>query len=346
NDPPSAADHCANALVDCHGTHVAGLAVGSVSGVAKRAVLHSVRVANCKGTAETPDVIKGINFVISAVRKNGWKAVINLSMGGDEDAELEQAVADATSYGIPVVCAAGNTAENSNQFSPAGSGNCITVGAADPNGSAAHFSNFGSALDVFAPGVEATTTAAIAEVCRVGMYNLDRRVPTVTESTYPGDDLYTTATGTSFSAPIVTGIVASAFSEINLEETDCTYLERDYPSGAKTCARLLQETIEGDAVTVDSLAYRTQSAIVRSDADDVDLLEYVDADPVDENGSATTTKMAKWTAAKMPGGSRRSRRSLQRDEEMLDVMKGNQHSNVRPTYKRLIDGSTSDEDTA
>ena len=161
------------------------------------------------------------------VSKN-WRAVVNLSLGGDKDAELEGAVSELTKLGIPVVCAAGNTAEDSGFFSPASLGSCITVGAADPEGYAAHFSNYGSALDVFAPGVEAVTSAAVAEICRVGMLKLEKYdesgtllpkaerpptySPTLSKTTFPGDDLYTAASGTSFSAPIVTGIVASYFS--------------------------------------------------------------------------------------------------------------------------------------
>ena len=55
-----------------HGTHAAGLAVGAVSGVAKRATLHSVRVANCKGSAETDDIVRGLKFVQGASKDQRW----------------------------------------------------------------------------------------------------------------------------------------------------------------------------------------------------------------------------------------------------------------------------------
>ena len=314
NDVTSA-EYCTNPLVDCHGhgTHTASLAVGSVSGVAKRAFLHSVRVANCKGVAETADIVRGLQFVEKIVTQQGWKAVVSLSLGGTKDSEMESALTKLINIGIPAVCAAGNTAEDSTSFSPAGLSTCITVAAADPMGYAAPFSNFGTAVDVFAPGVEVVTAAAVAEVCRDGMYSGSKN-PTVSRSTYPGDDIYTTATGTSFACPIVTGIVASKLSKlsytsssksINFDGTTCSYLESK--DGRSPCSQLMSEFIVNKAVTKNTLAKRTPSAtatFTRTEGSDSATVS-TDAEYTSEVVYDTTTKFVQW-----PQTSRR-RRNLQ-----------------------------------
>ena len=314
NDVTSA-EYCTNPLVDCHGhgTHTASLAVGSVSGVAKRAFLHSVRVANCKGVAETADIVRGLQFVEKIVTQQGWKAVVSLSLGGTKDSEMESALTKLINIGIPAVCAAGNTAEDSTSFSPAGLSTCITVAAADPMGYAAPFSNFGTAVDVFAPGVEVVTAAAVAEVCRDGMYSGSKN-PTVSRSTYPGDDIYTTATGTSFACPIVTGIVASKLSKlsytsssksINFDGTTCSYLESK--DGRSPCSQLMSEFIVNKAVTKNTLAKRTPSAtatFTRTEGSDSARVS-TDAEYTSEVVYDTTTKFVQW-----PQTSRR-RRNLQ-----------------------------------
>ena len=310
----TSAEYCTNPLVDCHGhgTHTASLAVGSVSGVAKKAVLHSVRVANCKGIAETADIVRGLQFVEKIVKQQGWKAVVSLSLGGSKDAEMESALTSLINIGIPAVCAAGNTAQDSNSFSPAGLSTCITVGASDPFGYAAPFSNYGTALDVFAPGVEVTTAAAVAEVCREGMYSGSSK-PTVSRSTYPGDDIYTTATGTSFACPIVTGIVASKLSAltytsssktIDFDGTACTYL--DSVDGTSPCSLLMSDFIVNNAAEKDTLALRTPTATATFTKKEGEDSATVSTDDQFSQQTVydTTTKFVQWPSTS-------SRRSLQ-----------------------------------
>ena len=322
-----AAQYCASPLVDCHGhgTHTASLAVGTVSGVAKKAILHSVRVANCKGVAETAAIVKGLQFVEKVVKQQNWKAVVSLSLGGDKDATMESALTSLLSKGIPAVCAAGNTAQDSSHFSPAGLSTCITVGAADPEGYAATFSNYGSAVDVFAPGVEVVTAAAVAEVCRDGMYSGSSK-PTLSRSTYPGDDIYTTATGTSFACPIVTGIVASKLSaltytasssSIDFDGTTCTYNPSDAAEVSDTdkpCSEKMHSHITNAASTKTSLATRTSEAKATfTKSGDKSTVSVGTSSRASVLGG-TTKKFAKWDPSST------ARRSLLSSDNTDDVV--------------------------
>ena len=134
-----------------HGTAVAGIAGGSTYGVAKAAYLHSIRVLDDNGDGSVSDVVAGINWVIS---NGSYPAVINLSLGGDITSDsLDQAVADAVAAGITVVVAAGNQSSNACNYSPARAASAITVGATTQTDSlATSYSNYGSCVDIFAPG--------------------------------------------------------------------------------------------------------------------------------------------------------------------------------------------------
>jgi subtilisin family serine protease len=137
---------------DCngHGTHVAGTIGGATYGVAKKVKIVAVRVLDCDGEGDLYSVIEGVNWVTShAVRP----AVANMSMGGDYSASLQSAVQRSINAGITYAVAAGNDDVNASTESPAGLSAAITVGATDSRDRRASFSNYGSVLDLFAPGV-------------------------------------------------------------------------------------------------------------------------------------------------------------------------------------------------
>jgi len=136
---------------DCngHGTHVAGTVGGTVYGVAKSTTLIPVRVLDCRGSGTTSGVIAGVDWVADNHVK---PAVANMSLGGGASSALDAAVAGAVSQGVTFVVAAGNSNANACNYSPARTASAITVGATTSTDARASYSNFGSCLDLFAPG--------------------------------------------------------------------------------------------------------------------------------------------------------------------------------------------------
>ena len=146
-----------NGTNDCHGhgTHVAGTVGGTTWGVAKQVTLHPVRVLNCAGSGTTAGVIAGIDWVTGNHVK---PAVANMSLGGGaSSAALDTAVTNSVNAGVTYVVAAGNDNQNACNSSPARAPAAITVGATDAADVRASFSNFGTCLDIFAPGVNITS---------------------------------------------------------------------------------------------------------------------------------------------------------------------------------------------
>jgi subtilisin family serine protease len=148
--------------VDCngHGTHVAGTVGGSRYGVAKRVHLVAVRVLDCGGSGTWSGVIAGIDWV---TRRHASSAVANLSLGGGANASVDDAVRRMISAGVSTAIAAGNgnsagIAQNACNFSPARVSTAMTVGATDRSDRKATWSNYGSCVDWFAPGVGITST--------------------------------------------------------------------------------------------------------------------------------------------------------------------------------------------
>ncbi|MFA2917181.1 S8 family peptidase [Acinetobacter pittii] len=140
-----------NGTNDCHGhgTHVAGTVGGSTYGVAKNVSLVPIRILGCDGSGASSNVIAGLDWIL----KNGKKpAVVNMSLGGDANTSLDSAVENLFNNGYVMVVAAGNSNTDACSSSPARVSKAITVAATDSTDTRASYSNYGSCVDIFAPG--------------------------------------------------------------------------------------------------------------------------------------------------------------------------------------------------
>ncbi|MCU4472689.1 S8 family peptidase [Acinetobacter pittii] len=140
-----------NGTSDCHGhgTHVAGTVGGSTYGVAKNVSLVPIRILGCDGSGASSNVIAGLDWIL----KNGKKpAVVNMSLGGDANTSLDSAVENLFNNGYVIVVAAGNSNTDACSTSPARVSKAITVAATDSTDARASYSNYGSCVDIFAPG--------------------------------------------------------------------------------------------------------------------------------------------------------------------------------------------------
>ena len=151
---------------DCngHGTHVAGILGGNTYGVAKDVSIVAVRVLSCAGSGTTSQIVAGVDWVTNdhlthADRKNK-PAVANMSLGGGTNPALDAAVKKSITQGVITYAIAGGNGNflgngvDACQTSPARVAEALTVAATDRSDNRATFSNYGSCVDVYAPGVD------------------------------------------------------------------------------------------------------------------------------------------------------------------------------------------------
>jgi serine protease len=201
SDPSDPGDYYNGQNSSWHGTHVAGTVAAvtnnakGVAGTAFGAKVQHVRVLG-RGGGYTSDIVDGITWAsggsVSGVPANATPAeVINMSLGGSGSCSstYQNAINAAVNRGTTIVVAAGNSNVNVSNAVPANCSNVIAVAATDRNGANASFSNYGSGIDVSAPGVGILSTLNSG-------------------TTSPGSESYASYNGTSMAAPHVAGVVA------------------------------------------------------------------------------------------------------------------------------------------
>jgi subtilisin family serine protease len=163
---------------DCngHGTHVAGTIGGSTYGVAKDVTLVGVRVLDCQGSGSYSQIIAGVDWVTAHAT---GPAVANMSLGGDPSTALDDAVNRSIAKGVTYAVAAGNDNKLACSASPARAAAAITVGATDRADARAAFSNYGSCLDIFAPGARIVSAGTVSDTAVVSMSGTSMAAPHV-----------------------------------------------------------------------------------------------------------------------------------------------------------------------
>jgi subtilisin family serine protease len=167
---------------DCngHGTHVAGTIGGSTYGVAKSALLRAVRVLDCNGSGSTSGVISGVDWVTT---NHISPAVANMSLGGGASTALDNAVANSIASGVTYSIAAGNSNADACTQSPARVSTAITVGSTTSTDARSSFSNFGTCVDLFAPGSSITSSWATSDTATNTISGTSMATPHVTGAT-------------------------------------------------------------------------------------------------------------------------------------------------------------------
>lgn len=168
---------------DCngHGTHVAGTVGGATYGVAKEVKLYAVRVLDCNGSGTNSGVIAGVDWVTANHIK---PAVANMSLGGGASSALDTAVTNSINAGVFYAVAAGNDNKDACNYSPARVAAAMTVGSTTSSDARSSFSNYGTCVNIFAPG------------------------SSITSAWYTSNTATNTISGTSMASPHVAGVGA------------------------------------------------------------------------------------------------------------------------------------------
>ena len=176
---------------DCngHGTAVASLVGGKTYGKSRKANLYSVRVLRCDTTAPWRVVLDGLNFVAEIIPKRGQNAIVLLPLSGTLATSINEAIQGLYEKNVIVITAAGNDGVDACLKTPASSQHAITVASTDRYDNVAVTSNYGSCVDLFAPGEDILAASSECDKCTA------------------------VRSGTTLSAAITAGVVAVYFSQ-------------------------------------------------------------------------------------------------------------------------------------
>ena len=194
---------------DCngHGTHVAGTVGSSTYGVAKAVNLRPVRVLNCSGSGTNSGVIAGINWVTANAVK---PAVANMSLGGGVSSSLDTAVNNSIASGVTYALAAGNENTNACNGSPSRVAAGLTVGSTTSSDARSSFSNYGTCVDLFAPGSSITSAWSTSDTATNTISGTSMATPHVAGVAA----LYLQANPTASPSAVSSAIVANATSGV------------------------------------------------------------------------------------------------------------------------------------
>ncbi|GJJ71674.1 hypothetical protein EMPS_04024 [Entomortierella parvispora] len=146
----------ANTDENGHGTHVAGTIGGTKYGVAKKVQIVGVKVLDANGAGTTSGILAGLDWVIQHATVG--KAVVNMSLGGGKSQAIDNAADHLYAANIPLIVAAGGSSQGACSTSPSGSPNTYKVAATDKADHVASVTALGPCVEIFAPGVEITST--------------------------------------------------------------------------------------------------------------------------------------------------------------------------------------------
>ncbi|KAI9168633.1 hypothetical protein H9P43_008006 [Blastocladiella emersonii ATCC 22665] len=193
--PNFSSDNTSNDL-NGHGSHVAGISGAIINGVARNTSIINVKVLNAAGSGSWSSMISALNWVVSRKNSTGRASVVNMSIAGPKSDALNAAVKSAVDSGVHVVVAAGNSGADSCQYSPASASlvtpGVLVVGAINSQNRLTSWSNWGSCVNVLAPGDGITSLSRASSTGTVMM------------------------SGTSMASPHVTGAVAGILAQVGM----------------------------------------------------------------------------------------------------------------------------------
>jgi len=194
-----------------HGTHVAGSCCGRYRGMARNTRITWAKVLSDAGSGTNANVISGVNWCANRVNTTTRTWIISMSLGGGQATAVNDAVNAAAQSSVPIV-AAGNENTDACTRSPASATRAITVAATDKDDTKASFSNVGTCVNIWAPGVS------------------------IHSAWYTSDTAYNTISGTSMATPLVSGIAAAlATSGMNRDQSLAALQSRGVSGAVRNC---------------------------------------------------------------------------------------------------------------
>ena len=205
--------------VDCngHGTHVSTTIAGTQYGIAKNATIVPIRLLNCEGRGSYSGIIAALDWILSPTNPNPkTQAVLNLSLGGGKSDALNDAIERIVNAGITAVVAAGNERTDACTRSPASAVNAITVGATEIGDTKASYTNFGTCVDINAPGSLITGGWYIGTSSTRTISGTSMASPHVAGAAAVYRGLYPTATVAQVTAALVSTATPDVLTNLNV----------------------------------------------------------------------------------------------------------------------------------